>query len=78
MLSLLCPQGNAANEASCSALSLKKQIWSPNSASNQKCNLGKLLSLLGLDFLSAKLGKERETNAYDRAIYVSHQRFMYG
>lgn len=51
MLSLLCPQGNAANEASCSALSLKKQIWSPNSASHQKCNLGKLLSLLELDFL---------------------------
>lgn len=42
--------------------------------------LGKLLSLLGLDFLSAKLsGKERgRASICDTAIYASHRCFMYG
>lgn len=40
-LSLLCPQGNVTNQARCNALSLKKLILSPNSATKQQCNLGK-------------------------------------
>lgn len=36
--------------------------------------LGKLLSLLGLDPLSAKLeGEEDRMNMYDIAVYASHQ-----
>lgn len=36
--------------------------------------LGKLLSLLGLDPLSAKLeGEEDRMNMYDTAVYASHQ-----
>lgn len=56
-------------------MSLKKLVFEaivlPKTSS---VTLGKLLSLLGLDPLSAKLeGKEDRMNMYDIAIYTSHQ-----
>lgn len=56
-------------------MSLKKLVFEavvlPKPSS---MTLGKLLSLLGLDPLSAKLeGEEDRMNMYDIAVYASHQ-----